>query len=261
MDMQAILASFSSNASFSICRIKKMSIHQKIREGRAKLHMTEQQFGDAVGVSRGAVQQWEKEGGTAPTRKNQPAVAKILGMSVAELMSDGASLPITISNEFAGSALTPILAWEHESDLPQGEYVFIPRLDYRLSAGSGRENFDIEFDKKQPQAFRADWVRLKKLNPSKLAAMKVDGESMEPFIWDGETVVVDVSQTDIKDGKVYALWYDGGERVKRLQRIPGGGLRIQSDNPSHPTIDISQEQTNSVRVIGRVVHKSGDGGL
>lgn len=71
--------------------MKKMSIHRKIREGRARLGMTEVQFGDAVGVSRGAVQQWEKEGGTAPSRKHQPAVAKILQISVSELMDSGIS--------------------------------------------------------------------------------------------------------------------------------------------------------------------------
>ena len=42
-----------------------MSIHRTIREGRIALKMTEQQFADVVGVSRGSVQQWEREGGTA----------------------------------------------------------------------------------------------------------------------------------------------------------------------------------------------------
>jgi SOS-response transcriptional repressor LexA len=51
--------------------------------------MSEQQFADAVGVSRGAVQQWEKPGGTAPKRSNQPKVAELLGMSVAQLVSGG----------------------------------------------------------------------------------------------------------------------------------------------------------------------------
>ena len=46
--------------------------------------MSEQQFAEAIGVSRGAVQQWEKPGGTAPKRGNQPRVAKLLGISVAE---------------------------------------------------------------------------------------------------------------------------------------------------------------------------------
>jgi len=67
-----------------------VSIHQIIREGRKRLGMSEQQFADAIGVSRGAVQQWERPGGTAPRRSNQQQVAKILGLSVAELLS-GAS--------------------------------------------------------------------------------------------------------------------------------------------------------------------------
>src|SRR5690348_13078535 len=49
--------------------------------------MSEQQFAAALGVSRGAVQQWEKLGGTAPKRANQARVAELLGISVAELVS------------------------------------------------------------------------------------------------------------------------------------------------------------------------------
>jgi SOS-response transcriptional repressor LexA len=69
-----------------------MSIHRLIREGRQRLGMSEQQFADAVGVSRGAVQQWEKPGGTAPKRTNQPRVAELLGISVAELLSGGSNI-------------------------------------------------------------------------------------------------------------------------------------------------------------------------
>lgn len=159
------------------------------------------------------------------------------------------------------SSLAPILAWEHESDLPQGDYVFIPRLEVHLSAGNGREQVEVELIKRLPQAFRADWIREKKLSPNKLASMNVEGDSMEPFIWDGETVVIDTSQTAVKDGKVYALWYDGGERVKRLYRLPGGALRIVSDNQNHAAIEVLADQIEGVRIIGRVVHKQGDGGL
>lgn len=64
-----------------------MSSHNLIREGRKRLGMSEQQFADTLGVSRGAVQQWEKPGGTAPKRANQARVADLLGISVAELVS------------------------------------------------------------------------------------------------------------------------------------------------------------------------------
>jgi phage repressor protein C with HTH and peptisase S24 domain len=61
---------------------------------------------------------------------------------------------------------------------------------------------------------------------------------------------------------VYALWYEGGERVKRLYRMPGGGLRIRSDNAAeHPEIVLTAEYLGQVRIIGRVVHRSGTGGL
>jgi SOS-response transcriptional repressor LexA len=69
-----------------------MSVHRLIREGRQRLGMSEQQFADAVGVSRGAVQQWEKPAGTAPKRANQPRVAELLGLSVAELLSGGSNI-------------------------------------------------------------------------------------------------------------------------------------------------------------------------
>ncbi|MGC4366530.1 LexA family transcriptional regulator [Hydrogenophaga sp. R2] len=170
----------------------------------------------------------------------------------------GRSQPRTSS---ADSSLRPILAWEHEQDLPAGEFVMIPRLDVRLSAGNGHEQVEIEFTKAMPQAFRAEWIREQKLKPSKLAAMTADGDSMEPAIFDGDSLLIDTSQTLVQDGRVYALWYDGGERVKRLFRLPGGGLRITSDNPQHPTIEVGAASIEHVRILGRVVHRSGRGGL
>jgi transcriptional regulator with XRE-family HTH domain len=62
-----------------------MTTAQRIREGRKRLGMTEQQFADAIGVSRGAVQQWER-GTTLPKRGHQIALARKLGTSVVDLM-------------------------------------------------------------------------------------------------------------------------------------------------------------------------------
>ncbi|RYG57815.1 MAG: XRE family transcriptional regulator, partial [Alphaproteobacteria bacterium] len=64
-----------------------MSTHQYIRAGRKRLRMSEQQFATAVGVSRGAVQQWERPDGTAPRRRSWQRVADVLGVSVNELLS------------------------------------------------------------------------------------------------------------------------------------------------------------------------------
>jgi len=74
-----------------------VNIHSFIKQGRLRLGMSQQQFAHAAGVSRGAVQQWEKPGGTAPRRGNQARLAELLGVSIAEMMAHGvrASQPWT----------------------------------------------------------------------------------------------------------------------------------------------------------------------
>lgn len=161
------------------------------------------------------------------------------------------------------STMQPIKAWDHEDELPPGEFVMVPRLEVKLSAGSGSgsSQVDIQFNEAQPQAFRAEWVRQQRLKPRKLAAMTAQGDSMEPTIHDGDSLLIDTSQTTVVDGKVYALYYEGGERVKRLFRVPGGGLRIKSDNIAFETFEMGPDYSGHVRIIGRVVHRSGTGGL
>lgn len=175
----------------------------------------------------------------------------------------------TRSQEPASSyGLSPIRTWEHETDLPPGEYVQIPKFEVHLSAGKGDEQrnlglqIQLEFLQADTIAFRSDWIRKMRLRPAKLASMRVVGDSMEHRLHDGDAVVVDTSQTEVIDGKVYALWYDGGERVKRLYRLPGGGLRIRSDNDAkYPPIELKEDSAATVHIIGRVVHVSGEGGL
>lgn len=70
--------------------MQNMAIKDLIRSGRRQLGMTEQRFADCIGVSRGAVQQWEK-GDTAPARKHQEAVATLIGITVGELMTGRSS--------------------------------------------------------------------------------------------------------------------------------------------------------------------------
>jgi phage repressor protein C with HTH and peptisase S24 domain len=212
------------------------------------------EFARQIGEVPQAITNWKARG--MPAGK-QGKVASALGCSVDALLGREAGE----SGPRLGPTMAPILAWDHEEDLPEGEFIFIPRLEVHLSAGLGKDQVEFQFVEKQPQAFRADWVRRERLKPKKLAAMYATGRSMEPSIWDGDSLVVDTSQTEVTDGKVYALWYEGGERVKRLFRIPGGGLRIQSDNPEFPPIILEPGNLTEIRIIGRVVHRAGKGGL
>lgn len=206
-------------------------------------------------ISRASISEWVT-GKSKPSMENLVRISQVFECDPIWLATnDGQPF-------YASVGLIPIHAWEHEDDLPKGDYAFIPRLEVRLSAGAGKDQIAFEFSKEQPQAFRADWIRKKKLKPAKLAVMTVSGDSMEDRMHDGDAVVVDTSQTEIVDGKVYALWYDGGERIKRLYRRPGAGIIIHSDNAAkYPQMTLQLGEAEHVRIIGRVVHVSGEGGL
>lgn len=84
---------------------------------------------------------------------------------------------------------------------------------------------------------------------------------MEPRIHDGDSLLIDTAQRDIIDGKVYAMaWGDDQElKVKRLYKLPGGGLLIRSDNRErYPEISVDVAAKSTVSIIGRVVLVSGD---
>lgn len=218
-----------------------------------------------TGVSTSAVAQW-KEGPSKSIRTGAAArLAAATGFNTLWLSTGegprGAG-PAAAKAEIAILHAQPVLAWESPDDLVEGEFIFIPALDVRLSAGHGAEQLpEVFFDEARPIAFRADWIRKKHLRPKALVALLAQGDSMEPRIQHGDSLVVDTSQREIVDGAVYALWYEGGERVKRLSRLPGGKLRISSDNKAYDPITLSADELEYVRIIGRVVHVSGEGGL
>jgi len=85
---------------------------------------------------------------------------------------------------------------------------------------------------------------------------------MKPIVYDGDMVVVNTADRVERNGEVFAINNVGEPVIKRLSRLPGGGLRIQSDNyRRYPPIEVPTSEMDHVRIIGRVVHVAGEGGL
>lgn len=243
------------------------TLRKRLKDALDAAGLNQSQLAARVGVSRASVSDWITGATKTLEGANLTKTADVLGVDARWLATGETPSPRAAEPE-GGYGLARILAWQHETDLPEGDYVLIPRFEVTLSAGGGDEQrnlgfqLQIDFIHSEPLAFRTDWIRKMKLKPSKLASMRVRGDSMAERLHDGDAVVIDTSQVEVIDGKIYALWYDGGERVKRLYRLPGGGLRIRSDNEArHPPIELVPEQAGLVRIIGRVVHVSGEGGL
>jgi phage repressor protein C with HTH and peptisase S24 domain len=143
------------------------------------------------------------------------------------------------------------LSYKHgnyESD----EFSAVPRYNVQVAAGHGAINGAEE--QLQPLAFRRDWLATRHLSPDMLVIVDVSGNSMEPYLKDGDMVLVDRSQTTVTSGKTYVLRIDGHLLVKNLQLLPQGMVQVCSFNAGFAPyqVDLSNEALD-MAVIGRVV--------
>ncbi|KPF79963.1 S24 family peptidase [Novosphingobium sp. AAP93] len=135
---------------------------------------------------------------------------------------------------------------------PVIQLVQIPVLDVEASAGHGA----LAGAESQAGQFGFDEKWLRKLTQAKatsLSIIKVVGDSMEPTLYDGDEVLVDVAdeQSKLRDG-IYVLRMDGALNVKRVAIEPQGRkISVVSDNAAYPSWQGLDRR--SVNIVGRVL--------
>lgn len=119
----------------------------------------------------------------------------------------------------------------------------IPVLEQGLSAGRGQPLPDEDV----PSGYIAVPSELKRYGKN-LAALQVNGDSMEPTLKRGDLVVCDSCGWNGEG--IYALRMDGCGYVKRLSHKPGK-LIVISDNPKYETWE-EPDASEALEIIGRV---------
>ncbi len=125
----------------------------------------------------------------------------------------------------------------------------VPKVEARLCAGSG--SFEVDDQVEGHFSFETAWLRNHGVK-ERMVLMEVFGNSMSPEIKDGDTVLIDQSQTDIFAGRVYAIGIEDTIMVKRIERHPRK-LVLLSDNTEYAPIFLSVEEMDRVRIIGKVI--------
>jgi len=141
----------------------------------------------------------------------------------------------------------PIFAKTSEGS--DSKYKDIAKVKARLCAGGG--SFEVGSEIQGYYAFRKDWLSAKGLI-NKMVLMDIFGNSMEPEMKDGDTILIDESQKDILAGAIYAVGIDDTIMVKRLEKHPNK-LVLVSDNIDYSPIYLKGNEMNSVRIIGKVI--------
>lgn len=127
----------------------------------------------------------------------------------------------------------------------------IPRLMLGASAGPGVLAADEAAI--GTIRFQTGWLRQQGLDPARLSAIAVAGDSMEPTLRDGDEILVDRGQSALRDG-VLVVRLDEVLFVKRVALGRPGTVTLVSDNPVYRPIEVAP---GDVEVIGRVVWKGG----
>ncbi len=131
------------------------------------------------------------------------------------------------------------------------EWADVPRLQVGVSAGPGALNG--EESALGTFQFSRRWLRQQGLDPARLSLVVVSGDSMVPTLADGDEILVESSDSRVRDG-VHVVLVDSNALVKRIDTSRAGRVRLISDNSIYPPLDLP---ANEVDVIGRVVWKSG----
>jgi phage repressor protein C with HTH and peptisase S24 domain len=80
---------------------------------------------------------------------------------------------------------------------------------------------------------------------------------MEPYLQDGDTVLIDLGQTALIDNEIYAIRYGDELRIKRLAKRFDGGIFVRSDNTIYPVETVGPGDLEHVNVIGRMLWRGG----
>jgi phage repressor protein C with HTH and peptisase S24 domain len=129
-----------------------------------------------------------------------------------------------------------------------GEFVYIPQMGGRISAGGGLVP-DNTVEMKI--AFRKEWIQ-RRGDPSNMTLIKVSGDSMEPTLLSGDMVLINRSRNYLDpQGGIYAIAVDDVIMIKRLQaEYPEKKVKIISDNGKYSTIEADIDQ---VKINGKVI--------
>lgn len=208
---------------------------KRLKEERARLGMSQSEFGEMCGVKLNAQANYEK--GDRQPNADYLANADEIGVDVLYLLT---GKKLGSQNSVAESSVR----------YNASTYIEIPLLNIKASAGHGAEILTEESDRSL--IFKKEWINAHHLHSKDLVMIHATGDSMEPSIYCGDELLIDKSPMDRFVDGIYIIRIEKDLFVKRLRKRLTGSIDIISDNPAYPieTIDVNSDL---LHVIGKVV--------
>lgn len=224
------------------------TIGDRIRQKRLELKLTQQDICNLFdpALKRSSVSKWE--GGLAtPDIGRLEVIARKLKTSVNYLVT-GAT-----PKENRSSIADPLVVDKNN----ENDFVWIDVVEANFSCGLG-ESIEFHFDTvtdKMP--FSRDFFNRKNVSPRNMKIIKAMGDSMGDLIQDGDCVGIDISQTHIIDGGIYAVYFMGEGMIKQIFKEEDGSLVLHSINPKYKDRIVTEKNGINFKVMGRQFWRAG----
>jgi len=208
--------------------MRAVDIGERIRMARERVGRTQVELARAVGISDRTLRSYEK--GIGIKIEVLRKIAQVLNVSLDWLTGEVG----TVFPESAISLANLITI------------NFYPNVV--TSAGYGAINGS---EKKALVHVNKVFLELLGIKPAKnLDIIRVVGDSMEPFIKNGEYVIIERTQV-ARNNEIVIAVVDGEVYVKRLQKDPVRRIvKLTSANPAYLDIELKEEELDKFRIIG-----------
>lgn len=132
-------------------------------------------------------------------------------------------------------------------EINRSNYVEIPLIKDFLDDG-----FNVIYMKNTKSCvYNYKWLKIIANDPHSLLCMRVHGDSMSPFIMNGDCVKIDTNRKNLSDGSLYAFHFHGSYQIT-IRRIAAdlNKIEIIPENPKYKTHTV---KTDEINVIGQII--------
>lgn len=200
------------------------SIAKNIKRYRIKSKLTQAELGALLDKGESTISMWES-GAREPKMKTLEKIATVLKVNISDLI---------------GSAMPNVVQEQIQNSIPV--YGF-------TAAGTPIEALEsIQGNIEVPQQLITQY------GAQNLAALKVDGDSMNKIIPDGAIAVVAKNQT-IANGEIAVVYYDGYNATLKTVYQTAENLLLEpaSYNPENKPLIINKSNQADVSFFGKLV--------
>jgi phage repressor protein C with HTH and peptisase S24 domain len=232
-----------------------MSIGSRIKEARLGAKLTQKELARRVGMAQASLS--ELETGESQSTTLVASLAAALGVSALWLetgkgqMGEGAGASAPLDSVLD---LIPGAKRVHASGPDDPTMTQIMKVRLKVQAGITGFQTEPEHYEGETQGVPTMWILREGLRKDALLSIIVRGDSMEPNLHEGDTIVVNTADKQLASGAVYVVNYEGEVVVKRLLR-DAGQWWLTSDNLDQRKYHRQLCKGAECIVIGKVIRK------